>query len=344
MESEKIVFENMENEKQIFCADYSVCPLVARQNSQKKWEFWGLSGFESGKAKHETRLLKDCVFDAVEAQNTTSGRTYIKVLQNGIPHEIVFIQNRMATPEDDFQHWHFRSSIPMYIKFFTFIDCGDDETLESFLERGAGKHKTVLIDLMEAADMAPHANNIKHLDTKIDYFLKNGIDINERDEFGNTLLFNSIGRLWTHGNIDDEFRFWLEKGANINVKNVWGETPLMRACTYLDVDYIRILLEKGANVEPKCFINTISQEDLMPTDLLDNQIEIMNLLVQNNATNHQKKTPLLSAIHSELKPIAEYHNRTNFSITDDENDDAIGRGYRRIVKLCEKENDIVFGQ
>lgn len=72
-------------EKRIFCADANMCAILAKCNSQNKWELWGLSGIsETGDAIYETRLFENHEFDDVEPNNTTSGHTHIKVLKDNI--------------------------------------------------------------------------------------------------------------------------------------------------------------------------------------------------------------------------------------------------------------------
>ncbi|MDR2651489.1 MAG: hypothetical protein LBC68_04130, partial [Prevotellaceae bacterium] len=81
VKNREIIMSNIE--KQIFCADPHICAIIAKRNLQNKWELWGLSDvLETGEAKYETRLFQENEYDAVEAVNTTSGRTHIKLLQD----------------------------------------------------------------------------------------------------------------------------------------------------------------------------------------------------------------------------------------------------------------------
>jgi hypothetical protein len=73
--------------------------------------------------------------------------------------------------------------------------------------------------------------------------------INARDEGGFTpLLMESEGCNSKDGSV---VRLLLEHGADINVQNQDGETPLHEASTYGALEVVRLLLEHGADVEAK---------------------------------------------------------------------------------------------
>lgn len=75
-----------------------------------------------------------------------------------------------------------------------------------------------------------------------------GANVNSKDNFGETPLFNSLTF-----DKPDIAQFLLEKGALVGVKNAKGETPLHMAvgCNGGDeesVKLVRLLLAKGADV------------------------------------------------------------------------------------------------
>jgi len=109
--------EEVERATKIFCTDYHVSPLIARQNARNKWEFWAIAGFENGEPQYS--FSKDWEFDDLEVTNSTSGRAYIKVLKDGNWREILFAQNKPITPvESGTRIWQFRDEDPMHIKLF----------------------------------------------------------------------------------------------------------------------------------------------------------------------------------------------------------------------------------
>jgi len=247
-------------EKQIFCADANMCAIIAKRNSQNKWELWGLSNvLEIGEAKYETRLFKDDEYDAIEPINTTSGHTHIKVLKDNIWSEIVFIENKKAANKPIEPNWRTCFSNPPLLELsFDYED--EKESIESLVERGAGQNQTVLIDQINTAEFHYWQGRNKRLLAVIDYFLKNGIDVNTKDE--------------------------------------WGQTALMLACRYLNIDVVKLLLANGANINSECCLEIFAQWDTSVNEIeIQIQIELFKLLWSNNIDvnirNSKGKTALM---------------------------------------------------
>ena len=68
-----------------------------------------------------------------------------------------------------------------------------------------------------------------------------GVDVNSQDRDGNTLLMQAA----VYGTVAD-LDFLLAHGANVNVGNEAGHTPVMRAMP--DLAKIKLLAEHGANI------------------------------------------------------------------------------------------------
>jgi ankyrin repeat protein len=77
----------------------------------------------------------------------------------------------------------------------------------------------------------------------------------------------------------------LQAGANVNARNVSGETILTQAITSGSVETIRLLLESGA--DPKAHTGDQSVWEWAKEEELDhaNAVEILNLLKQAGATD-----------------------------------------------------------
>ncbi|MDR3046972.1 MAG: ankyrin repeat domain-containing protein, partial [Bacteroidales bacterium] len=223
---------NMSNiEKQIFCTDPKICAAIATLNSQNKWELWGLNAaLESGEAIYEIRLFEDDEFDAVEPINTTSGHTHIKVLKDNNWSEIILIENKKAAGERINPTWRTVFSNPPLLKL-SFDHEDEHESIESLVQRGAGKNQTVLIDQINAADLHFSEGVTERLLAVIDYFLQKGIDVNARDEWGETALMAAAN----YGNADI-LSLLLQNGANVNDKDNYGNTALLYITGYED-DY-----------------------------------------------------------------------------------------------------------
>lgn len=276
-----------QTEKQIFCADANICAILAKCNSQNKWELWGLSDVsETGEAKYETRLFTNHEFDDVEPINTTNGHSHIRVLNENIWDEIVFIEHKKAINKPIEPEWsgylqwegHFprpsmSKSIPYLRLRFSYED--ENESIESLVERGAGKNHTVLIDQIETVRLHESEQRDERLMAVIDYFLKNGIDINAKDEWGETALMSAA-----HSSTD-VVNLLLQNGANINDKDHCGTTAIWRACNGLNIDVVKLLLANGAEVDSQCFL-VMFRKYSVDTNELQILIELSQLLFNKN--------------------------------------------------------------
>ena len=70
-----------------------------------------------------------------------------------------------------------------------------------------------------------------------------GADINVSDDNGNTPILSASSY--------ENVKFFIDMGANVNSPNKWGQTPLMRAIEIGNIQTIQMLLEHGANVNAK---------------------------------------------------------------------------------------------
>lgn len=75
---------------------------------------------------------------------------------------------------------------------------------------------------------------------KFEELLENGADINFQTPGGDTCLFWCDNTTWVE--------FLIKKGANINIKNNDGNTPLIEYAQQGDFDIFKILLENGADL------------------------------------------------------------------------------------------------
>jgi len=297
-----------ETEIQIFCADPNICAIIAKRNSQDKWQLWGLSDvLETGEAKYETRLFskrEDDVevhkeYDAIEHVNTTSGRTKIKLLQNNNWHEVVLFENKKAINKPIEVIWHTcyftnpKNPISLRLRF-SYED--EDESIESLLERGAGKNQTIMIDQINTADWQFSEGVTERLFAVIDYFLKNGIDVNVKDEWGETALMAAAK--YGSANI---VNLLLQNGARINDKNNGGSTAIMYACCRLHLSVVRLLLANGAIADSECFFDIFNQWDL-GVDEIEIQIELFKLLLNENIDvnirNSEGETALMHIVQA----------------------------------------------
>ncbi len=71
--------------------------------------------------------------------------------------------------------------------------------------------------------------------------LEKGADVNAKDMYGSTALILACRYGYT-----DMARLLIKKGADVNAKNRWNETALKGACYNGNMDVAQLLIEKGA--------------------------------------------------------------------------------------------------
>ena len=88
------------------------------------------------------------------------------------------------------------------------------------------------------------------------------------------------------------FRLLLAKGADIESKDQWGDTPLMRAVGG-NPEVVKMLLEKGADVNVR---NLEGETPLMQAYQEENIIALLNKRADINAQDNKGYTALIHAI------------------------------------------------
>lgn len=101
--------------------------------------------------------------------------------------------------------------------------------------------------------LAASERNKKGLE-KMRLLVKAGANIDVKNGDGNTPLLNAC-----RYDVIDNARFLLENGANQNTKNSDGTTPLFFACNNENLDLIKLLVEHGAKVK----IHTVDDKDIL---------------------------------------------------------------------------------
>lgn len=79
----------------------------------------------------------------------------------------------------------------------------------------------------------------------VDFLLNKGAEINRQDIFGNTPLLISIGN--KNSESIEIVKLLLNRGADVNKADKKGQTPLMIAVTLNDSAKVKLLIDKGAN-------------------------------------------------------------------------------------------------
>ena len=121
--------------------------------------------------------------------------------------------------------------------------------------------------------------------------LEKGLDVNSKDNQGNSLLHKAI--FYQNKNLLD---LLIQKGADVNVKDNRGETPLILAIKFHRLDIVRLLIEKGADVNVKDGEGFSFLYHL----ILLKKLDLIELALQKgadvNIKSRKGETPLISAI------------------------------------------------
>jgi ankyrin repeat protein len=125
----------------------------------------------------------------------------------------------------------------------------------------------------------------------MDLLLKHGANPNVGDAEGKTPLYFASSQ----GNIP-AVKALLSNGADANVKDSTGDTPLIEAAYRGNIEVVKLLLAHGANVNTKGFLGFSA---LARTTGYRDNIEIMKLLLAHGADKNTRnkfgKTPLHGA-------------------------------------------------
>lgn len=123
----------------------------------------------------------------------------------------------------------------------------DEHTLEKLHKKYNSSNVNELVD---EHGNTPLIKAITGNKIKESYFLiVNGADINVQNKYGGTPLIFAIGK--KKDDMEDMAKFLISKGANINVRGMQGKTPLMFANSYNKNEIAQILIDSGADINAK---------------------------------------------------------------------------------------------
>ncbi|XP_076279889.1 uncharacterized protein LOC143208872 [Lasioglossum baleicum] len=136
----------------------------------------------------------------------------------------------------------------------------------------------------------------------VEDILKNGADVNMLD---NTGYFGGISLLQRAVNEKQVqmAKLLINYGANVNVKNIRGETPIVNAIQNRDTKMIELLLTNGADIkaDPELVCNAVSYGNLeLVEDLLKNGADV-NML---NGNLYFRHSLLHMAVNGEQEQMA----------------------------------------
>ena len=156
------------------------------------------------------------------------------------------------------------------------------------------------------------------------FITKYNFSPNEKDEYGNTPLYNAINKEFKGDKEKyiDVINYLIENGANVNSKDIMGRTPLMRAAQYGFPEALSLLLKNGAEINHKAQ----DESTALHYAVSSKNLEAIKILIANKADINAKDelgfTPLYYAIQEGNKEIAEelLKNKASLSINGDNGD------------------------
>ena len=101
--------------------------------------------------------------------------------------------------------------------------------------------------------------------------IEKGIDVNQRDHFGNTPLHKAV-------RYPEMVKLLLDHGALVNAKNLMGETPLHLAVPYKES--VELLLSRGADKGLKTFAGRTPLDYCMDQGTHSYNLQVMEILLR----------------------------------------------------------------
>jgi ankyrin repeat protein len=193
-----------------------------------------------------------------------------------------------------------------------------DTVIQSLIKNNPNNKYEIIKKLNEttAFEFARYGyfDDVKNLIIKNDI-----VDINRKDERWrknqNTLLHNAsyFGHL-------DIVKLLIENGANVNIKNIDGETPLHTACWNGHLDTVKFLIENDADINIRTDENPLSQDPMFIENYsgIDYDSDDSDDSYSNNVNYNGGNTPLHIACKTNNLYIVKFliENWAEINITD----------------------------
>jgi len=140
----------------------------------------------------------------------------------------------------------------------------------------------------------PNAKEIQDL-------IKSGIDINCRNERGETPFMKLMKESNAIENFDEIVRLFLQNGVNVNAKGFQGRTALHWVCAFYQKDnlmeIVQILIEHGASAKEKEMFGRTALHLVCSNYENENLLQVIPLLIQNGNEVNEKNNSGWTALH-----------------------------------------------
>jgi len=173
--------------------------------------------------------------------------------------------------------------IDMEVDIWTAITNRDTERVKKII-----KENPNVVNLKGDDGLTPlyYAVRVKNKEI-IDLLIKNGADVNARNNIKETPLYYAI----FYGNDTEIMELLIENGADVNVKSLGGYTPLHHITTR---DAALLLMENGAEIN-----NVRDKDGRTPLHLaaLNGNKEVVLILIENGAFVNDKNSYNITPLH-----------------------------------------------
>ena len=152
--------------------------------------------------------------------------------------------------------------------------------------------QTIIMTLLQNVQSQYKSNDNNKEAVTLLLFSSAIININIQNDRGNSALFYSLG-------IDNNSitRMFLELGADVNIKNIYGHTPLINAVKDIkDIQLVKLLIDAGAdvNIIDETGITALGYSVSSKED--NNSIAITDLLLKSGAKVNRESTQATTAL------------------------------------------------
>jgi len=131
----------------------------------------------------------------------------------------------------------------------------------------------------------------------VKYLIEKGADVNVKDKDGKTSLFYAC----KNKNGFEIAKYLIQKGADVNVKDKDNNTLLMYASYYADVNFVKLLVSKGADYKnvsvfyPESWNKDTFYGNLISITINENKLDILKYFIEElkiniNETEYNPKT------------------------------------------------------
>ena len=114
----------------------------------------------------------------------------------------------------------------------------------------------------------------------VNLLINKGSDVNSINEYGISIFDETICSLEEQSDVEI-IKFLLSSGVNVNYKNCYDETPLLKAIESKNINIIKLLLDYGAEITSEVIDDALYDNDILIVELLAKYIKNFDIKIGN---------------------------------------------------------------